>query len=270
MSETFCDRLRQAVDRAETPICVGLDPDPNLLPKHLGEGPGACLTFLTEIIAATYDLVAAYKPNAAFFEAYGSEGWSILEKLRGLIGPETLLILDAKRGDVEHTNAAYVDAVFNRIQADAVTVQPYLGGGALNPFMQNPQKGVFVLCVTSNPGAESIQNLSVEGHPLYIEIAKQARNWSAYDNVGLVVGTTKRESLKSLLKIAPDLPYLLPGGGAQGGSLKVMDDLKEAGAVGLLNFARSVIYASDSKDYARAAREEVLRLRDELSSSAAK
>jgi orotidine-5'-phosphate decarboxylase len=264
MSETFCDRLRQAIDHAGTPICVGLDPDPKLIPKHLGEGPEAVLTFLTEIIAATSDLVAAFKPNAAFFEAYGSDGWAILEKLRSLIGTDTLLILDAKRGDVEHTNAAYVDSVFNRIKADAITVQPYLGGGALYPFTQNPRKGVFVLCVTSNPGAESIQNLIVGDHPLYIEIAKQAKNWSAFDNIGLVVGTTKREALKSLLKIAPELPYLLPGSGAQGGSLKVMDDLKDAGATGLLNFSRSITYASESKDYARAARQEVLRLREEL------
>jgi orotidine-5'-phosphate decarboxylase len=265
MSEPFCDRLRQAIDRAGTPICIGLDPDPHRLPEHLGKGPDACLRFLTEIIAATHDLVAAFKPNAAFFEVYGSAGWSILEKLRDLIGKDTLMILDAKRGDVEHTNAAYAEAVFQRVKADAVTVQPYLGGGALNPFMQDPAKGVFVLCVTSNPGAESIQNLPINSHPLYLEIARLAKHWSAHDNVGLVVGTTKRDALKEVLKEAPELPYLLPGSGCQGGSLDVMDDLRRAEATGLLNFARSVIFASDGKNYAQAAREEVLRLRTELS-----
>ncbi|RQV98362.1 orotidine-5'-phosphate decarboxylase [bacterium] len=268
MSISFCDRLREAVSTAGCPICVGLDPDPKLLPEHFGPSPEGCLRFLTEIIAATCDLVPAYKPNSAFFEAYGSAGWSMLEKLRDLIGPQALLILDAKRGDVEHTNAAYANAVFQHLKADAITVHPYLGGGALNPFMQDPAKGMFVLCVTSNPGAVSIQNLMLESHPLYIEVARQAKHWSAYDNVGLVVGTTKPDALKSVLKVAPELPYLLPGSGAQGGTLKVTKDLKEAGSPYLLNFARSILYASDGKDFAEAAREEVLRLRKELANSA--
>lgn len=264
MSISFCDRLRAAVSTAGCPICVGLDPDPKLLPEHLGNSSDACLRFLTEIIAATYDLVPAYKPNSAFFEAYGAAGWSMLEKLRDLIGKNSLMILDAKRGDVEHTNAAYANAVFQKLKADAITVHPYLGGGALNPFMQDPAKGMFVLCVTSNPGAVSIQNLMVEKHPLYIEVARQVKHWSAHENVGLVVGTTKPEALKAVLKVAPELPYLLPGSGAQGGSLTVAKDLAAAGSPYLLNFARSILYASDGKDFAQAAREEVLRLRKEL------
>jgi len=266
MSESFHDRLKEAIERAGAPICLGLDPDPKLIPEHLGSGPDACLLFLTEIIAATRDLVVAYKPNTAFFEIYGSTGWAMLERIRDWTGPDPILIMDGKRGDIDHSNHAYAEAMFGKLGADAVTVQPYLGGGALTPFMQSPEKGMFVLCVTSNPGAEAVQNLTVDKVPLYQEIARQAKNWSAYDNVGLVVGTTKPAALKEVLKIAPELPYLLPGSGTQGGSPKLIDELRKEEATGLLTFSRSILFASDGKDFAQAARVELLRLREELGS----
>jgi orotidine-5'-phosphate decarboxylase len=265
MFTPFLERFSWAIQRVGFPLCIGLDPAPEKLPPHLGPGGHALLPFLTDIVESTRHLVAAYKPNTAFFEAYGPEGWAVLEQLRDIIGPEPLLIVDGKRGDIEHTNAAYAHALFERVRADAVTVQPYLGGGPLEPFVRHPGRGVFVLCVTSNSGAELVQNLPVGGRPLHLEIAHQARSWSEHANVGLVVGSTKPQALDAVLHVAADLPMLIPGGGAQGGeSSRVMELLREHNASGLLNFSRSVLYASDGTDFADAARHEVLRLREEL------
>lgn len=262
MSIDFSARLQAGVRRAGSPLCVGLDPDPAQIPAHLGTGAVALRTFLAEIIEATRDIVAAYKPNSAFFEAYGSEGIAALEALRPIIGPAVLLILDAKRGDVDHTNVAYAQAALERTQADAVTVQPYLGGPPLEPFCRNPEKGMFVLCATSNPGAEQVQGLTVNGSPLYLEIARQARHWSPHRNVGLVVGTTKPAAVSAVLDAAADLPLLLPGGGAQGGSTgDVLQLLRARKAAGLFTFSRSVLYASSGSDFAAAARAECERLR---------
>jgi orotidine-5'-phosphate decarboxylase len=260
MPGCFRDRWFECISRAGAPLCVGLDPDPALLPAGVG-----VRAFLAGIIEATRDIVAAYKPNLAFFEAYGGEGWELLESLRKVAGGRVLLIADGKRGDIEHTNEAYSRAVFGRVQADAVTVQPYLGGQSLEPFFRDPVRGVFVLCATSNPGAEEIQELDVAGEPLYLHIARQARSWSPHPNVGLVMGTTKPDALAKVLKVAHDLPLLLPGGGAQGGNTQVVSSLlKSANASGLFTFSRSVIYASSGRDFAEAARKECLRLKSLL------
>jgi orotidine-5'-phosphate decarboxylase len=260
MSGSFRDRWDECISRAGAPLCVGLDPDPALLPPSVG-----LRAFLGELIEATRDIVAAYKPNLAFFEAYGSEGWDILESLRGIVGGEVLLIADGKRGDVEHTNEAYARALFGRVQADAVTVHPYMGGRTLEPFFRYPERGMFVLCATSNPGAEETQNLDVGGSPLFVNIARHARTWSPHPNVGLVVGTTKPDALAKVLDVAHELPLLLPGGGAQGGNTQgTLALLKSKGASGLFNFSRSVIYASSGPDFAEAARKECQRLRELL------
>jgi orotidine-5'-phosphate decarboxylase len=225
----------------------------------------ACVRFVTAIIEATHDLVAAYKANTAFFEAYGSGGVQLLEGLHHLISPDVLLIADAKRGDVLHTNEASARFLFGRAQANAVTVQPYLGGEPLLPFCRDPARGMFVLCVTSNPGARDVQELATTSGPLYLEIARQARTWSAHPNVGLVLGTTKPESVAAVLDVAADLPLLLPGGGAQGGNTRaVFALLRERGALGLLTYSRSVLYASRGEDFTQAARREVEKLKREL------
>lgn len=262
----FCDRLRAAIRRAGSPLCVGLDPDPERIPPSLGQGSVACWKFVTGIIEATRDLAAAFKANTAFFEAYGQDGITLLEQLKHWIGEEALFIADAKRGDVAHTNEAYAKAIFGRMRADAVTVQPYLGGEPLEPFLRDPSRGVFVVCATSNPGAEEIQALKTESGPLYLEIAQRARTWSKHANVGLVLGTTKVEAIESVLDIAADLPLLLPGGGAQGGNTaEVLSLLNRKNALGLFTFSRSVIYASSGKDFAEAAQRECERLKAELS-----
>jgi orotidine-5'-phosphate decarboxylase len=257
MPGSFRDRWFECLAWAGAPLCVGLDPDPALLPRSV-----RLSDFLAGIVEATRDLVAAYKPNLAFFEAYGAEGWEVLESLRELVGGGALLIADGKRGDVEHTNEAYARALFGRVRADAVTVQPYLGGRALEPFGRDPEKGMFVLCATSNPGAEETQGLDVGGSPLFVRIAEQARTWSPHPNVGLVMGTTKPDALAKVLEVVNDLPLLLPGGGAQGGNTQAVSSLlKSKGASGLFTFSRSVIYASSGPDFAEAARQECLRLR---------
>jgi orotidine-5'-phosphate decarboxylase len=269
MPETFLDRWRLAIARAGAPLCVGLDPDPEMFPSHLERNARGCREFLAAVIETTRDLVAAYKPNLAFFEAYGPEGIEILESLRSWAGPGVLLIADGKRGDVAHTNEAYARFLFGRVKADAVTVQPYLGGEPLAAFCREPDKGMFVLCATSNPGAGEVQELEVNGEPLYVRIARQARTWSAHPNVGLVLGTTKLAAIERVLNVAADLPLLLPGSGAQGGDTRnVLAALRRAGASGLFNFSRSVLYASRGKDFAEAARAQVVKLKTELLAAA--
>jgi orotidine-5'-phosphate decarboxylase len=264
-SSAFRERLAQAITRAGSPLCVGLDPDPALIPPHLGTGASACGRFLAAIIDATRDLVAAFKANTAFFEAYGADGVRLLEGLRDQIGPEVLLIADAKRGDVLHTNEASARFLFGQVRADAVTVQPYLGGEPLLPFCRDPARGMFVLCVTSNPGARDVQELATPGGALYLDIARQARGWSAHPNVGLVLGTTKPESVAAVLDVAADLPLLLPGGGAQGGNTRgVFALLKERGALGLFTYSRSVLYASRGEDFAEATCAEAKKVKMDL------
>jgi orotidine 5'-phosphate decarboxylase subfamily 2 len=177
-----------------------------------------------------------------------------------------LWIVDAKRGDIEHTNEAYARALFDVLKADAITVSAYAGGRALEPFYRDPSHGVFVLCATSNFGAETVQEFGTIEHPLYLEIARQARTWSPHNNIGLVMGTTKPIALENVLKVAPDLPLLLPGGGSQGGGTnRVRQLLLQYKAFGgLFNFSRSVLYKSSGKDFADAAREEVMNLRASL------
>jgi orotidine-5'-phosphate decarboxylase len=263
----FLSRLTGAIARAGVPLCIGLDPDPKLMPAHLGSSAKGLRSFLTALIEATRDLVAAYKPNTAFFEAYGPEGWEILAELRDIIGPNALMIADAKRGDVEHTNDAYARALFDLVKADAVTVSPYLGGAPLAPFCCRPDKGMFVLCATSNAGAEEVQDLKVGARPLYLEIARLAKQWQIHPNVGLVVGTTKPDALHEIAALVPDLPLLLPGGGTQGGDTrKAMGILRQTGSLGLFNFSRQVIYASNGMDFALRARAAVEKIREEMKS----
>ncbi len=267
ISAPFGEKFRAALDRAGVPVCVGLDPDPTKIPPHLGGGVMAAYQFLTSAIEATRDLVAAFKPNTAYFEAYGHEGWALLEKLRDRAGSDVLWIVDAKRGDIEHTNEAYARALFDGLKADAITAQPYLGMAALEPFYRDPAHGVFVLCATSNPGADEMQKIPApDSHTLLEYVAKRVVKANKNRNLGLVVGTTKPEALNAVLACAAELPLLLPGGGAQGGDTQtIMRLLKQAGASGLFNFSRSVLYKSAGRDFAEAARGEVERVRQALS-----
>lgn len=240
-------------------ICVGLDPQPQRTP---GE---EILDFNTRVIEATAGLVCAYKPQSAFYEVAGDVGWQALKETIAAvrrIAPEAMVILDAKRNDIGNTAEAYAASVFDWFDADAVTINPYLGGDAVAPFLQRPERGAFALCRTSNPGAADLQSLSMAGgEPLYLTVAEHARRWGEthHGNLGLVVGATWPEELEQVRSRCPEMPILLPGIGAQGG------DLEASVAVGvdgdgrglLVSASRSVIYAGGSEEI----RAEASRLR---------
>ncbi|HEX2515959.1 MAG TPA: orotidine-5'-phosphate decarboxylase [Chloroflexota bacterium] len=254
--------------RRDSLLCVGLDPEPEKLPEALRRLPPAeaVLAFNREIIAATSDLVVAYKPNLAFYEALGPAGLETLRQTVRLVPPGVLTIGDAKRGDIANTMRLYAKALFEVYGFDAVTASPYLGRDALAPFLDHPARGVFVLCRTSNPGAAEIVDLDVAGRPLYRRVAERAREWNEKGNLGLVVGATVPHELASVREDCPSLPILLPGIGAQGGDLSraVAAGLNGAGTGLLAVAARQVLYASSGSEFPEAARRVALTLRDEI------
>jgi len=262
---TFRDKLDAAWKRSDGLLCIGLDPDPALMPI------GDVAAFNIAIIEATSDLVCAYKPNVAFYEALGPErGYEALRKTLAAIPPHIVKLADAKRGDVPNTARAYASAIFDDLGFDACTVNPYVGQDATEPWVERPDKGAFVLCRTSNPGAADLQDLpvrTVQGdRPLFEIVAERARAWDRHGNIGLVVGATYPAEMRRLREICPDMPFLAPGVGAQQGALaeSVRAGLDVRGRGLLINASRSVTYASKSADFAAAARSEALRLRDEI------
>ncbi|MBI2166377.1 MAG: orotidine-5'-phosphate decarboxylase [Chloroflexi bacterium] len=253
-----------AAQRSRSLLCVGLDPDPaQMALPDVAE-------FNRAIIEATSDLVCAYKPNLAFYEALGVPGLLALEKTLQHIPSHIVTIGDAKRGDVQPSSRFYARAMFDRWGFDAVTVIPYLGSDSLEPFLERPEKGVFVLCRTSNPGAREFQDLELTGlewerRPLFEFVALRAAAWDTHGNVGLVVGATYPEEIKHLRELCPDMPLLIPGVGAQGGALEtaVRYGVDRNGRRAIINASRSVLYASrDRASFAEAARREALRVRD--------
>lgn len=250
-------------------LCVGLDISPDKLPPHLKNQPleKAIFEFNREIIEATAEYAAAFKPNIAFYEQSGPPGLLALKQtcdwLRNQHG-DIPILLDAKRGDLASTNQAYATAFFDYYQVDALTVQPYMGAEALGPFLDRADKGIFVLCRTSNPESAEIQELMVNGEPLYLTIARRAAGpeWNKNGNVGLVAGATFPAELGRIRAAAPDLPLLIPGIGTQGGEIGLVmaNGLDANGAGVVINASRSLIYASYGPDFATAARQEAARL----------
>lgn len=259
-------------------LAVGLDPDPARLPASLAPDRGPAervIEFNRLIVEATAGIAAAYKPNSAFYEALGDEGFEALRETIGAIrhgAPEAAVILDAKRADIGSTNAGYVAAAFDQLGADAVTVHPYLGGEALAPFLARTEKLVFVLARTSNPGAGELQDLVADGVPLYRHVARAvARDWNAAGNCGLVVGATYPEEMRAIREDVPaTLPILIPGVGAQGGDVgATVGANREAGSDAFLIAAsRSIIFASGGEDFAEAARTAAEALDAEIRAAA--
>lgn len=253
-------------------VSVGLDPEFEKLPSHLQEKDSIVATreFLFRIIDATGDLVAVFKPNSAFYESYGASGIELLIELTGYIHekfPEVVVIDDAKRADIGNTNRGYVKAIFDEIGADAVTVHPYVGREALEPFLERKEKGVFVYCKSSNPGADEFQDLDVGGKKVYEVVAENVqKSWNKNGNCGLVVGATYPEEAKRIRELAPDLPFLIPGIGAQGGdleaSVKAAKNNDNEGFI--ISSSRGILYASSDDDYAEASRREVEKLNSEI------
>jgi orotidine-5'-phosphate decarboxylase len=258
----FIDKLLNASRRNKSWLCIGLDPDPELMPKV------EVLQFNKGIIEATCDLVCAYKPNLAFYEALGTEGLVILEKTIKCMPGHIPVIGDAKRGDIGNTARAYARALFSVLGFDAATVNPYLGFDSIEPFINYQDKGVFILCRTSNKGAADFQNLCTDGLPLYEVVAKKAKEWNIHGNIGLVVGATYPEELKRVRSICPEMPLLIPGIGPQGGDLAsaVGYGADARGEKAIINVSRQILYASRDKDFAQAAKNVAEKLRNQINS----
>ena len=249
MTLTFAERLARAQLASGGLLCVGLDPDPAKLPRDLGEAGGAppLLAFNRRIVDATADLAAAYKPQIAFYSALGAED-ELLASIRYIRerAPAALVILDAKRNDIGNTAQAYAREAFDRYDADAVTVNPYMGEDSVRPFLTRPDRGAVLLCRTSNPGAKDFQDLLIDGLPLYRRVAERAAgHWNEHRNLMLVVGATYPREMAELRLAHPELPFLVPGIGAQGGDLEatLAAGLDARGAGLLINSSRNIIYA---------------------------
>ncbi len=255
-------------------LVVGLDTDPARIPESVAPGASPAervAEFNRRIVAATAGVACAYKPNAAFYEALGADGFRALEETIATIraeAPDAAVILDAKRADIGSTNAGYVTAAFDQLGADAVTVHPYLGGEALTPFLERREKLVFVLARTSNPGAGEFQDLVAGGVPLYRHVARTvAGSWNAAGNCGLVVGATYPDEMRAIREDIPaEMPILIPGVGAQGGDVAtVVAANRGAGSDAFLIAAsRSIVYASPGEDFAEAAGEAARTLDEEI------
>jgi len=257
----FVDKLLAASHRNDSLLCVGLDPDPELM-LEVG-----LLDFNKAIVDATADLVCAYKPNLAFYEALGIGGLQILQKTVEHIPGHIPVIGDGKRGDIGNTAKAYAKALFVTFGFDAATVSPYLGFDSVEPFIGYKDKGVFILCRTSNPGAVDFQSLvDSQGMPLYEAVARKAKEWNARDNIGLVVGATYTEELTAIRQLCPEMPLLIPGIGAQGGDLAstVKYGVDAQGEKAIIAVSRQILYASRGKDFAQAARRGAQELRDSI------
>jgi orotidine-5'-phosphate decarboxylase len=273
-----CPELLRAHFAAGRHLVVGLDTDPARLPESLAPGASPAervVEFNQRIVEATADLAAAYKPNSAFYEALGEDGFHALEETIATIrerAPSAAVILDAKRADIGSTNAGYVTAAFDQLGADAITVRPYLGGEALAPFLARSEKLVFVLARTSNPGAGELQDLVADGVPLYRHVARTvAAGWNAAGNCGLVVGATYPEEMKAIREDIPaEMPILIPGVGAQGGDVAAVVAANRGAASDafLIAASRSIIYASSGQDFAEAAGEAARALDAEIRGAA--
>jgi orotidine-5'-phosphate decarboxylase len=257
--------LRERAGHFDTRLCVGLDPDPGKIPGILRNDPDPILTFCSAVVDATVDLVLCYKPNIAFFECDGAEGWERLLALLTHIPSHIPVILDAKRGDIGNSSRGYAKMAFETMGADAVTVNPWMGRDSIQPFLDYEERGVFVLAATSNPGASDFQLREVAGEALSLHVARSAQSWNGYGNVGLVVGATRPEMLRQVREVAPDLPFLVPGVGAQGGEPEaVMAAARDGRGEGVIvNASRSILY-NDDPDFEAGARREAARLREVL------
>jgi orotidine-5'-phosphate decarboxylase len=262
----FLEKLQKVQRKNHSLLCVGLDTDPAKLPSHLGFSKGAVVQFNRAIIEATSDLVCAYKLNLAFYESLGERGWRIIKETLSLIPQNVITIGDGKRGDIGNTAEQYAHSLYDDLGFDAATVNPYMGYDSVEPFIRSDRNCAFVLALTSNEGSNDFQRLNIGGRPLYERIVQASVKWNTKKNLGLVVGATHPNELQPIRKLAPTLPILIPGIGKQGGDLEsaVRFGTDKNGRLAIINASRSVLYASTGKDFATAARNEALQLRDQI------
>lgn len=275
----FTDMLRAAERQNQSMLCVGLDPEPAKFPHHWRNDPSKIYDFCAAIVDATADLAIAFKPQIAYFAAHGAEPQ--LERLMVHMrtrAPHVPIVLDAKRGDIGSTAEQYAKEAFERYGADAVTLSPYMGFDTVQPYLQYHGKGVFLLCRTSNPGGDDLQSqrlASIEGQPLlYEHIARQVQGpWNPNGQVGLVVGATYPAEIARVRELAPTVPLLIPGVGAQGGDARATVQAGWRGQGGettgliAVNSSRAILYASPEADFAEAARREAIKTRDLLNAA---
>jgi orotidine-5'-phosphate decarboxylase len=242
---TFFDRLADRIEATDSVVSVGLDPDRDRLPDHVADADLPRWAFNRRIIDATHEFAACYKPNAAFYE--DPDGWRALQETVAYAhGKDVPVLLDAKRADIGNTARQYAGSV-EALDADAVTVNPYMGRDSLEPFLSEAETGVFVLCRTSNQGGADLQSLELSsGEPLYERVAALADLWNGNGNVGLVVGATAPEELAEIRELVPDIPFLVPGVGAQGGDAEAAVEHGLADGVGVVNSSRGIIFAGES------------------------
>ena len=248
-------------------LCVGLDTDIKRIPEHLLKADDPIFEFNKQIIDATIDYAVAYKPNIAFYEAHGLKGWESLQKTIDYLPDEVFTISDAKRGDIGNTSKMYARAFFESMNFDSVTVAPYMGEDSVKPFLAFDHKWVILLGLTSNLGGQDFQNLELaKGGQLYEEVLRKSQEWGSDEELMYVVGATKAEALANIRKIVPDHFLLVPGVGAQGGSLLEVSKYGMNHQCGLLvNSSRGIIYAHDGRDFAQVAGQKAKELRDEMS-----
>ncbi len=263
-------KLNQQVDRVNSLLCIGLDSQLGKIPQHLQKERYPQYAFNKAIIDATAEFVSSYKPNSAFYEARGEQGMKELKMTFDYIHnthPEIVTILDAKRADIGSSNEGYVQYIFDYLGTDSVTLHPYLGSEALAPFLNRADKASIILCRTSNPGAGEFQDMMVENEPVYIHVARRISDgWNKNQNCMLVVGATYPEEMKKIRSQVGNMPFLVPGIGAQGGdvekTVKAGMDSKKRGM--MVSSSRGIIFASKGEDFAQKAGEEAKKLRDEI------
>lgn len=271
-------QLSDQIQQKKSFLCIGLDVDLTKIPQHLLELEDPIFEFNKAIIDETHDLAVAYKPNIAFYEAYGLKGWTSLQKTINYLNenyPEIFTIADAKRGDIGNTSSMYAKAFFEDLNFDSITVAPYMGKDSVEPFLAFENKHTIMLALTSNEGAFDFQTLNVNGtqgeaelseaKELYKQVLETSKTWKNSENLMYVVGATKAEYFTEIRKIVPDSFLLVPGVGAQGGSLSEVCKYGMNDNVGLLiNSSRAIIYASNGSDFAETARKEALKMQKEM------
>ena len=261
-------QLVQQIKHKKSFLCIGLDVDLTKIPQHLLEFEDPIFEFNKAIIDATHDLCVSYKPNMAFYEAYGLKGWQSLEKTITYINekyPEIFTIADAKRGDIGNTSTMYAKAFLEDLNFDSVTVAPYMGKDSVEPFLAFENKHTILLALTSNEGAFDFQTKNVDGEELYKVVIETSKKWKNSQNLMYVIGATKADYFAEIRKLVPDSFLLVPGVGAQGGSLQEVCKYGMNDTIGLLiNSSRAIIYASSGEDFAQKAREEALKMQQEM------
>jgi orotidine-5'-phosphate decarboxylase len=260
--------LFEQIRKKKSYLCIGLDTDIEKIPHHLLKEADPVFEFNKQIIDATHEFCVAYKPNVAFYEALGPKGWESLQKTLDYIPKNIFTIADAKRGDIGNTSSLYAKAFFSQMNFDSLTVAPYMGEDSVKPFLKFEGKWVILLAHTSNPGSSDFQLIEskVTGRKLYEEVLFKSQQWGSADQLMYVVGATQSEKIASIRALVPEYFFLVPGIGAQGGDLELVSKFGMNKQCGLLvNSARSIIYGSSDKDFAKSAGNEARKLRDEMS-----